>query len=104
MVEFVAKTLLFLHLKENQQVNIGVRKNPGILVTGHDLRDLEELLEQTKGKGVDVYTHGEMLPVAAYPFFKQYEQIHANTEAPKSRLRGTHRQFFFKKVDLRQKF
>lgn len=63
---------------EMTRVNIGVRKNPGILVTGHDLRDLEELLEQTKGKGVDVYTHGEMLPVAAYPFFKQYEHYVGN--------------------------
>ena len=55
-----------------------MRKNPGILVTGHDLKDMEELLEQTKGKGVDIYTHGEMLPAAAYPFFKQYEHFVGN--------------------------
>ena len=53
-------------------VNIGVRKNPGILVSGHDLRDLEMLLEQTKGTGVDVYTHSEMLPACSYPAFKKY--------------------------------
>ncbi|MBR4300689.1 MAG: hydroxylamine reductase [Bacteroidales bacterium] len=63
---------------EMTRVNIGVRKNPGILVTGHDLKDMEELLEQTKGKGVDIYTHGEMLPAAAYPFFKQYEHFVGN--------------------------
>ena len=63
---------------EMTRVNIGVRKNPGILVTGHDLKDMEELLEQTKGKGVDIYTHGEMLPAAAYPFFKQYDHFVGN--------------------------
>lgn len=63
---------------EMTRVNIGVRRNPGILVSGHDLRDLEELLEQTKGSGVDVYTHGEMLPANAYPFFKQYEHFVGN--------------------------
>ena len=54
------------------KVNIGVRKNHGILVSGHDLRDLEKLLEQTKGTGVDVYTHSEMLPAHYYPAFKKY--------------------------------
>ena len=54
------------------KVNIGVRKNPGILVSGHDLRDLEMLLEQTQGTGVDVYTHSEMLPAHYYPAFKKY--------------------------------
>ena len=55
---------------EITKVNIGVRKNPGILVSGHDLRDLEMLLEQTQGTGVDVYTHSEMLPAHYYPAFK----------------------------------
>ena len=57
---------------EITKVNIGVRKNPAILVSGHDLRDLEMLLEQTKGTGVDVYTHSEMLPACSYPAFKKY--------------------------------
>ena len=52
---------------EITKVNIGVGKNPGILVSGHDLRDLEMLLEQTQGTGVDVYTHSEMLPAHYYP-------------------------------------
>ncbi|RLB86566.1 MAG: hydroxylamine reductase, partial [Deltaproteobacteria bacterium] len=52
---------------EITEVNIGVRNNPGILISGHDLKDMEELLEQTKGTGVDVYTHGEMLPANYYP-------------------------------------
>ena len=56
---------------EITKVNIGVGKNPGILVSGHDLRDLEMLLEQTQGTGVDVYTHSEMLPAHYYPAFKQ---------------------------------
>ena len=60
---------------EITKVNLGVRNNPGILITGHDLKDLEELLEQTNGTGVDVYTHGEMLPAHAYPFFKKYENL-----------------------------
>ena len=55
---------------EITKVNIGVRNNPAILITGHDLKDLEILLEQTKGTGVDVYTHGEMLPAHYYPAFK----------------------------------
>jgi len=63
---------------EPTNVNIGVGKNPGILVSGHDLKDLEELLEQTKETGVDVYTHGEMLPANAYPFFKKYRHFIGN--------------------------
>ena len=59
-------------------VNIGVGKNPGILISGHDLRDLEMLLEQTQGTGVDVYTHGEMLPAHAYPKFKKYPNLVGN--------------------------
>ncbi len=63
---------------EITEVNIGVRNNPGILVSGHDLRDLEELLEQTKDTGVDVYTHGEMLPAHYYPAFKKYDHFVGN--------------------------
>ena len=59
-------------------VEIGVRKNPGILISGHDLRDLEMLLEQTKDKGVDVYTHSEMLPGHYYPAFKKYPHLAGN--------------------------
>lgn len=63
---------------EPTQVSIGVRPGPGILISGHDLRDLEELLEQTKGKGINVYTHGEMLPANAYPAFKKYDHFAGN--------------------------
>lgn len=63
---------------EITSVNIGVRTNPGILVSGHDLKDFEELLEQTKGTGIDVYTHGEMLPANYYPAFKKYEHFVGN--------------------------
>jgi hydroxylamine reductase len=63
---------------EITQVNLGVGKNPGILITGHDLVDLEELLEQTKGKGVDVYTHSEMLPAHYYPKLKQHTHLFGN--------------------------
>ena len=63
---------------EITNVKLNVGKNPGILISGHDLKDLEELLEQTQGKGVDVYTHGEMLPANAYPFFKKYDNFHGN--------------------------
>lgn len=63
---------------EVTQVDIGVRKNPGILISGHDLRDLEMLLEQTKGTGVDVYTHSEMLPAHYYPAFKKYPHFAGN--------------------------
>lgn len=63
---------------EPTNVSLGVRNNPGILISGHDLKDLEELLTQTKGAGIDVYTHGEMLPANAYPFFKKYEHFVGN--------------------------
>ncbi len=63
---------------EPTQVNLGVRPGPAILISGHDLRDLEELLEQTKDKGVNVYTHGEMLPANAYPAFKKYDHFVGN--------------------------
>ncbi|WP_334295073.1 hydroxylamine reductase [Lacrimispora algidixylanolytica] len=59
-------------------VNIGVKKNPAILISGHDLTDMEQLLEQTKGTGVDVYTHGEMLPAHYYPAFKKYDNFAGN--------------------------
>ena len=59
-------------------VDLGVRNNPGILISGHDLRDLEMLLEQTAGTGVDVYTHGEMLPAHYYPAFKKYPHFAGN--------------------------
>ncbi len=59
-------------------VDIGVRKNPAILISGHDLKDLEMLLEQTKGTGVDVYTHSEMLAGHYYPFFKKYDNFAGN--------------------------
>ena len=63
---------------EITKVNIGVRKNPGILVSGHDLKDLELLLKQTEGTGVDVYTHSEMLPAHYYPAFKKYSHFAGN--------------------------
>lgn len=63
---------------EITKVDIGVRNNPGILISGHDLHDLEELLEQTAGTGVDVYTHSEMLPAQYYPFFKKYPHFAGN--------------------------
>lgn len=63
---------------EITKVNIGVRNNPGILISGHDLRDLEMLLEQTQGTGVDVYTHSEMLPAHYYPAFKKYPNFAGN--------------------------
>ena len=63
---------------EVTSVDIGVRSNPGILISGHDLKDLEMLLEQTKGTGVDVYTHSEMLPAHYYPFFKKYDNFAGN--------------------------
>ena len=63
---------------EITQVDIGVRRNPGILISGHDLRDLEMLLEQTAGTGVDVYTHSEMLPAHYYPAFKKYPHFAGN--------------------------
>ncbi len=63
---------------ESTKVNIGVRKNPAILISGHDLRDLEQLLQQTKDTGVDVFTHGEMLPAHYYPAFKKYDNLAGN--------------------------
>ncbi len=63
---------------ELSTVNIGVRNKPAILITGHDLNDLEMLLEQTKGTGVDVYTHSEMLPANYYPKFKEYDNLVGN--------------------------
>ena len=63
---------------EITKVSIGVRKNPAILISGHDLRDLEMLLEQTQGTGVDVYTHSEMLPAHYYPAFKKYSHFAGN--------------------------
>lgn len=63
---------------EITEVNIGVRKNPAILISGHDLTDLEQLLEQTKDTGVDVYTHSEMLPAHYYPAFKKYDNFVGN--------------------------
>ena len=63
---------------EVTEVNIGVRNNPGVLISGHDLKDMEELLKQTEGTGVDVYTHGEMLPANYYPAFKKYAHFVGN--------------------------
>lgn len=63
---------------EITEVNIGVGKNPGILISGHDLKDMEELLKQTDGTGIDVYTHGEMLPANYYPAFKKYDHFVGN--------------------------
>ena len=63
---------------EITKVNIGVKNNPGILISGHDLHDIEELLKQTEGQGVDVYTHSEMLPAHYYPAFKKYSHFVGN--------------------------
>ena len=63
---------------EITRVDIGVRDRPGILISGHDLKDLEELLEQSAGKGVDIYTHSEMLPAQYYPAFKKYPHFAGN--------------------------
>ena len=63
---------------EPTEVNLGVKEGPSILISGHDLRDLEELLEQTAGTGINVYTHGEMLPAHAYPAFKKYAHLVGN--------------------------
>ena len=63
---------------EITKVNIGVRKNPGILISGHDLRDMQDLLEQTEGTGIDIYTHSEMLPAHYYPAFKKYAHFAGN--------------------------
>ncbi|WP_342305019.1 hydroxylamine reductase [Methanolobus sp. ZRKC5] len=63
---------------EPTEVNIGTRDNPGILISGHDLNDMKQLLDQTEGTGVDIYTHGEMLPANSYPVFKKYEHLVGN--------------------------
>jgi len=72
-----ANTTAYGH-PEITEVDIGVRTNPGILISGHDLKDMEELLKQTEGTGVDVYTHGEMLPANYYPAFKKYSHFAGN--------------------------
>jgi len=72
-----ANTATYGH-PEISQVNIGAGKNPGILISGHDLKDMAELLAQTEGTGVDVYTHGEMLPANYYPAFKKYKHFVGN--------------------------
>jgi hydroxylamine reductase len=72
-----ANTTTYGH-PELSTVNIGVGKNPGILISGHDLKDMAELLAQTEGTGVDVYTHGEMLPANYYPAFKKYSHFIGN--------------------------
>ena len=72
-----ANTTAYGH-PEITEVNIGVGSNPGILISGHDLKDMEELLKQTDGSGVDVYTHGEMLPANYYPAFKKYDHFVGN--------------------------
>ena len=72
-----ANTTAYGH-PEISKVNIGVRNNPGILISGHDLKDMEELLKQTEGTGVDVYTHSEMLPANYYPAFKKYGHFAGN--------------------------
>ena len=84
--EYGVKTMALLDKAHNETygspeatvVNIGVRNNPGILISGHDLKDMETLLEQTKGTGVDVYTHSEMLPANYYPKFKKYDHFVGN--------------------------
>lgn len=84
--EYGAKTMALLDKAntstygnpEITKVNIGVRNNPAILISGHDLRDMQDLLEQTEGTGVDVYTHSEMLPAHYYPAFKKYKHFAGN--------------------------
>jgi len=63
---------------EITEVNLGVRGNPGILISGHDLKDMEDLLKQTEATGIDIYTHGEMLPANCYPAFKKYKHLAGN--------------------------
>jgi len=72
-----ANTTAYGH-PELSEVNLGVGTNPGILISGHDLKDMEELLKQTEGTGVDVYTHGEMLPANYYPAFKKFAHLKGN--------------------------
>ena len=85
--EFGVKTMALLDAAntgtygnpEITKVNIGVKNRPGILISGHDLKDMEELLRQTEGTGIDVYTHGEMLPAHYYPAFKKYSRSEEHT-------------------------
>ena len=72
-----ANTTAYGH-PELTEVNLGVGSNPGILISGHDLKDMEDLLKQTDGTGVDVYTHGEMLPANYYPAFKKFAHLKGN--------------------------
>ncbi len=72
-----ANTTTYGH-PEITEVNIGVSNKPGILISGHDLKDMEELLKQTEGTGIDIYTHGEMLPANYYPAFKKYDHFVGN--------------------------
>jgi len=84
--EYAVKTMALLDRANTEtygnpeitEVNIGVRNRPGILISGHDLKDLEQLLEQSADTGVDIYTHGEMLPANYYPAFKKYEHFVGN--------------------------
>ena len=84
--EYAVKTMALLDRANTEsygnpeitEVNLGVRNRPGILISGHDLKDLEQLLEQSANSGVDVYTHGEMLPANYYPAFKKYEHFVGN--------------------------
>ncbi len=84
--EIAVKTMALLDRANTQaygspeitKVSIGVRNNPGILISGHDLKDMEELLQQTAATGIDVYTHGEMLPAHYYPLFKNYDHLAGN--------------------------
>lgn len=84
--DFAVKTMALLDKANTEsygnpeitEVNLGVRGNPAILISGHDLKDMEELLKQTEGTGVDVYTHGEMLPAHYYPAFKKYDHFVGN--------------------------
>jgi len=84
--EYAVKTMALLDRANTEtygnpeitEVNIGARNRPGILISGHDLKDLEQLLEQSADTGVDIYTHGEMLPANYYPAFKKYEHFIGN--------------------------
>ena len=94
--EFGVKTMALLDAAntgtygnpEITKVNIGVKNRPGILISGHDLKDMEELLRQTEGTGIDVYTHGEMLPAHYYPAFKKYSHFVGDRKS--TRLNSSH--------------
>ena len=74
-------------IPEPTDVTLTIEKGPFIVVTGHDLRDLQLLLEQTEGKGINIYTHGEMLPAHAYPFLKKFSHLHYQlSDAAKKQL------------------